>query len=117
MAETIQSPVTAPTPRGYPSLAEQIGNHSRLAAFRSFAGLNARNILYFQAELLELESALGEVEKTDQALCQTGERDSYATSWFQLSENGRNDPNKEQLRLVRRLRELLYEYSQYISQA
>lgn len=100
------------TPIGYPKLAERIANYPNLASFRMFAALNARNILYFQAELLELEKELRQVEADDQALFLGGSRDNYAASWIWLSGGGRNNPNTTQLQLVKRLRGLLYDYSQ-----
>lgn len=112
MADATQSTAVSAIPLGYPALAENIGRYASLACFRRFAALNARNILYFQAELLELEEKLGEVEIMDQELWKSGSRNNYAASWYWLGGEGENDPNKYQLRLIMRLRELLHQYSQ-----
>jgi hypothetical protein len=112
MAEATPSIARPITPIGYPKLAEHIGNHSDLASFRSFAGLNARNILYLQAELLELESAIKEVEERDQKRWLDGTGENYAGTWFWLGGGGKDDKSKDQLDLVIRLRKLLSQYSQ-----
>lgn len=112
MAENTQSIVGSSTPIGYPKLAEHIGNHPNLASFRRFAALNARNLLYFQAELIELEEELEKVEQRDHKLWQDGTGDDYTATWYWLGGKGGNDQNKDQLDLVRKLRELLYQYSQ-----
>ncbi|PVH79058.1 hypothetical protein DL98DRAFT_633031 [Cadophora sp. DSE1049] len=40
---------------GYPKLAELQGTYPQLGIYRRFATLNARNLLYLQAELVDLE--------------------------------------------------------------
>lgn len=43
---------------GYAALAKLMSRHSQLAIFRGFSDLNTKNLLYFQAELIELENEL-----------------------------------------------------------
>ena len=43
---------------GYPKLAELQGTYPQLCIYRRFATLNARNLLYLQAELVDLEERL-----------------------------------------------------------
>jgi hypothetical protein len=112
MAEDTQSIAELSTPRGYPKLAEHIGDHPKIASFRRFAALNARNILYFQAELLDLEAELKKVEQRDDKLCQSGAGNDHAATWYWLGGEGGTGQNEDQLNLVRRLRGLLYQYSQ-----
>jgi hypothetical protein len=42
------------TPNGYTKLAIQMGQYSEMAIFRRFGALNAQNLLYLQAELVQL---------------------------------------------------------------
>jgi hypothetical protein len=53
--------------KGYSVLAEQMGKFPQLGIFHNFGALNARNILYLQAELTYLEQRLIAMEKRDNA--------------------------------------------------
>lgn len=55
-----------PALQGYPKLARFIGERPGFAIFRRFSELNARNLLYLQAELLDIEEELYETEMDDQ---------------------------------------------------
>ena len=55
-----------PALQGYPKLARFIGERPGFAIFRRFSELNARNLLYLQAELLDVEEELYETEFDDQ---------------------------------------------------
>jgi len=46
----------------YSRLSKLIGAHQDLAIFRKFASLNAKNILYMQAELIHLQAELENIE-------------------------------------------------------
>lgn len=48
---------------GYPSLASLLGGTEGYAIYKRFAALNARNLLYHQAKLVDLEHKLNEMEK------------------------------------------------------
>ena len=52
-------------PRGYPMIAERIASKPQTAIYRRFDALNARHILYLQAELCTLERQLHDVEEED----------------------------------------------------
>ena len=54
------------TEYNYLKLAELIGNQPGFAVFRRSAALNAKNLLYLQAELAELEIQLNRLEADDQ---------------------------------------------------
>jgi hypothetical protein len=71
-----QAPVLAPIPThgryrglvtGYPRIAGEIGFNPELAMFRRFGALNARNLLYLQNELAQLELKLKKAELKDSA--------------------------------------------------
>jgi hypothetical protein len=55
-----------PALQGYPKLARFIGERPGFAIFRRFSELNARNLLYLQSELLDIEEELYETEVDDQ---------------------------------------------------
>ena len=50
---------------GYPKLAGYITSLPEVAIFRRFGAMNARNLLYLQAELTDLEAALLQTERRD----------------------------------------------------
>ncbi|KAF2104709.1 hypothetical protein NA57DRAFT_70916 [Rhizodiscina lignyota] len=50
---------------GYPGLARQMGTYPGLNMFKRFAELNARNLLYMQAELLHLQQRLFVITSLD----------------------------------------------------
>ena len=50
---------------GFPSLAHFIGGDSSEAIFRRFGDLSARNLLYLQSELHQLQAELREYDKDD----------------------------------------------------
>lgn len=49
---------TAAATRGYPGLAKIMGAHKGMSIYLRFADLNARDLLVYQAEILELEQLL-----------------------------------------------------------
>ena len=69
---------------GYAKLATLMGAYPEVAIIRRFAALNAQNVLYLQAELVNLESRLRKFERQDQ---NSGDpiRVDYALDWFKLS--------------------------------
>ncbi|CAG8976009.1 hypothetical protein HYALB_00007536 [Hymenoscyphus albidus] len=69
---------------GYPALACLQGQYPELGIYRRFSSLNARNLLYLQAELIDLETDLEKYTKED------GKSDKEKTklcnkNWFYLS--------------------------------
>jgi hypothetical protein len=63
---------------GYPMLAGHMGNMSEVAMFRRFGALNARNLLYYQNELVCLEEELKVLEAED-AKSKSGKKARYVT--------------------------------------
>ncbi|KAH6625857.1 hypothetical protein C7974DRAFT_312261 [Boeremia exigua] len=94
---------------GYPKLAARIELQPELAIYRRFVALNAQNLLYFQAELTDLERTLREQQVIDHR-DGTGNKSRYAVHWYWLKESER-DRDTDQLELVMRVREVLKEYS------
>ncbi|KAF2174453.1 hypothetical protein K469DRAFT_756731, partial [Zopfia rhizophila CBS 207.26] len=71
-------------PQGYAKLATLISKEKDYAIFRKFSTLNARNLLYLQAELTDLESRLLEIDiKVDRA----NNGNVILSSWPRFAEN------------------------------
>jgi hypothetical protein len=68
---------------GYAKIATLMGAYPEVRVVRRFAALNAQNILYLQAELVNLESRLRRYEKEDRE-CGDQARKDYAVNWFKL---------------------------------
>ncbi|KAI4632123.1 uncharacterized protein J4E87_001594 [Alternaria ethzedia] len=98
--------------KGYPKLARQMGVFPESAIFRSFGALNAKNLLYLQAELTYLEEALRDMEVKDNASAQ-GEKARYSSDWFWLEVSAQErDGDASQLSLILKIREKLREYNE-----
>jgi hypothetical protein len=63
--------------RGYPRLAKVMGPYTGMSVFKRFAELNARNLLYMQAEILFLEQYLNGLAALDNKSAHICER-AYA---------------------------------------
>jgi hypothetical protein len=94
---------------GYPKLAGQMGLIPETTIFRSFAALQAQNILYLQAELVLLEKMLRKRELIDSQDL-NGLKSLYSLDWYWLSQSG-DDGDEEQWKLVQQIRVKLREYS------
>lgn len=93
-------------PAGYPKLAERMSTIPEAAIFRGFGSLNAQNLLFLQAELVELEHQIREVQQQDSKA--EGERKEYALNWNFLKRSV-----GEQWRLAWEMRQILKEYSKH----
>ncbi|KAL8988652.1 MAG: hypothetical protein Q9169_008518, partial [Polycauliona sp. 2 TL-2023] len=49
----------------YTKLAAMMANHAEAGIFRRFDNLNIKNLLYMQAELVDLEDELHDIESED----------------------------------------------------
>lgn len=94
---------------GYSKLAELMAHHGEMGIFRQFKALNFKNLLYLQAELVELERELDELCALDQR-AQHPTRPLYQKHWRLLSES-ELDGNDEQWQKVLHIRRQLKEYS------
>ena len=97
---------------GYPKLAAKIEILPEAAIYRRFGALNAQNLLYYQAELTDLEQKLQEQQKLD-SNDQKGHGQSYALNWVWLK-HSKTDGDGCQLDLVLQIRELLAKYSESV---
>jgi hypothetical protein len=107
-ATSISDDVSRPIP-GYPNIARLMGDFPELAIFRSFRVLNAKNLLYLQAELGQLEKELHGQEWRDfrtEGILSKASRD-----WFWLEAAARRGEDDTQWRLTLKMREKLREYS------
>jgi hypothetical protein len=80
-----------------------------IAIYRRFGALNAQNVLYFQAELVDLEEKLRAQQVQDDG-DPKGKKSLYAKTWFRLKDSA-VDGDTRQLDLVMKIRETLREYS------
>jgi YD repeat-containing protein len=94
----------------YDALARLIGSHPPLAIFRSYATLNAKNLLYLQAELAELEDELSQLERRDQI------SDDANARQFQWEVRRLAKSEGEQWKKVLEVRAKLKEYNQALLQ-
>jgi hypothetical protein len=92
-------------PSGYPQIATIIAHNLEMLMVRRFRALNARNLLYLQAELVYIERRLFECEKRDP-------RSHYSRDyeWLMISVDGKT-PAGEQWKLIQEVRAKLKEYS------
>lgn len=96
-----------PTPPGYPQLAARMGKFPEAAIFRNFLALNTQNLLYLQAELVELERKLRHIQVRDEKGGPLKKR--LARDWYFLEKDG-----GEQWELVREIRSKLAEFSEFL---
>jgi hypothetical protein len=105
----------------YSKLSAFMARYPEIAIFRTFADLNVKNILYYEAELAHLERELQEVEKRD-AACGTSPRQNYGTRWIKMQaglewpeicqEPRQNTQGDErQWRMIVQIRKVLEKYS------
>lgn len=105
-----------PALQGYPKLARFIGERPGYAIFRRFSDLNARNLLYMQAELLDLEEDLWESEVDD-----ARDQDLKALQFsMRRIRSGKFEEGDSKIRqrweLYRDMRSLLKEYNEMLIQ-
>lgn len=91
-------------PPGYPKLAERMAIARETAVFRRFSFLNALNLLYQQAELMDIEEELKDLQRDDRN--KSGFEQYYATDAFYFRKG-----DHPQARLVQEAREKLDRYS------
>jgi len=103
-------------PPGYPKVAEFMGKHPEMAMVRRFRGLNARNLLYLQAELVEIERKLLECERHDADDKTDPRKPKYAGSWARLVLYKTDDSANQQYKLILEMREKLKEYNDVLIQ-
>ena len=115
MASNLENPTSDPLQEfvtGYPKLAAQMEVLPEIGIFRRFGALNARSLLYKQAELVRLEAELKKAEAADKESAD-GMRNKYSIDWFWLKESAHSrDPiAAAQIQLVEEIGPKLKEYS------
>jgi hypothetical protein len=99
---------------GYPRLAGQLGKLPQLGIYRRFGALNARSILYLQAELTCLEKDLVAVEQDDEN-SNEDLRSDFCGNWADLSGYSSNgEKPSSQWKLVLEIRKKLKEYGKFL---
>ena len=104
-AESLQDEYRKPE-YNYSALAKETGLRPGLAIYRRFAALNAKNLLYLQAEIAELEVQLAEQEEYDQ---QNPKRREY--QWIARELMNAEPGEDRQWQKVLEIRRKLQEYS------
>lgn len=98
---------------GYDRLGLLMGMIPQMAAFRRFGALSAEDLLYRQAELVELERSLREYQKEDRLSGQE-DRERYAFNWDTLRRSADDDAavgnDGSQWETILEIREKLKEY-------
>ena len=109
----IEMPPLQDGQHGYHRLASVMGLFPDLAIFRRFATLNVQNILYLQAELVDLEKTLEETALADSLSGDINRREHHR-AWYPLS-HAKLFPgsNADQWNTFLRTREVLQQYSKW----
>lgn len=98
------------SPPGYPQVANFMGEYPEMAMVRRFRGLNARNLLYLQAELVQIEKELLELEKADAKDTSDPFKPLYARDFDWLLQSANQEGNVQWM-LIQKMKEKLKEYS------
>jgi hypothetical protein len=98
---------------GYPRLAQEMAKIPERMILRRFGTLNAQNLLYYQAELTELESEWRQLEKENcDHEVSTRRPMRSSTNWWTLAEwDGRTEGEQRQWRLFQKIRSVAEKYS------
>ena len=97
---------------GYPSFAHFIARDADAAIYRKYAHLSARNLLYLQSELHELEERLQQMDEED-AKCMNDERAQKAARYWTHYSNPDNARACQHKILQENIRLKLKEYRAY----
>lgn len=104
---------------GFPSLSALLSSDPDLQVYRRFNRLASRNLLYLQAEILDLEWRLKEFDAEDVEIANAEDDEGdwmevklSARCWEVFRERAEQGEEKERkrMRLIRELRERLAEY-------
>lgn len=89
-----------------------MASHDEFAMFRRFKKLNCLNLLYLQAEIMELEDSLDAPSATDDDGSEAAHRKQFASDWQYLSQKQADNKHHPQWDKFLHLRERLTEYSE-----
>ncbi|MCJ1435314.1 hypothetical protein MMC27_004686 [Xylographa pallens] len=98
---------------GYTKLGAYMGSLPRCAIFRRFGALGMQNLLYLQAELVDLELQFQKCSRENRQ-SEDPEKAYFDTDWYTLAQH--NDGNEMQWILALRIREKLKEYGDALIQ-
>ena len=88
-----------------------MADYPEMAMVRRFRGLNARNLLYLQADLVHIEKELLKCERAD-ADSKEEPMNLYAKDYYWLQRCAKGlEPETKQWKLVEEMRAKLKEYS------
>ena len=91
---------------GYTSLSSMMSMHPEIAIMQRFGKLNVQNLIYLQAELIQLNIEWNDEESESQK--RTDDRRYYGRDWRYLSSHfliGDNDQWKKWLQIRKKLKE------------
>lgn len=94
---------------GYAKLSSCMSIDFEFAIFRKFGALNLQNLLYHQAEFMNLEEDLKLQASRDHVSTEDPEKREFAYSWYQLSHPDKG--SDMQLQKFMKIRQVLKEYS------
>src|SRR5450755_4704044 len=100
-----------PPPAGYDKLAALMGVQQEVAIVRQYSMLNAKNILYLQAELFHLEDELADREAEDRG-SSDADKALFSRSVWHLKRSRGNSGQDQQWQTVLEIRRVLNEYSE-----
>jgi hypothetical protein len=106
-------PEPPPSLRGFPSLSAFMSDnaHSESFLFQRFDRLAARNLLYMQSELAELQKKMDEFDKQDAQPPHDLDARRCARSWTDFERiKSSNSKQQERWALMMKIRETLREY-------
>jgi hypothetical protein len=113
VANLSHPPDSSPPKEGFGNVARWIAldRDSETLIYRGFRELSARNLLYVQCEMLDLEKRLNELDKIDAASTDMKVKDA-ARAWDTLREQFEKGNRDAQTRmeLIMRLRGVVKEY-------
>lgn len=111
-----QGTPSSPPTGGYDRLGQFMGDLPELTAFRKFGCLATEDLLYRQAELMELQRRLREYQEEDK---ESGheDREHYAHDWDRLQRSNDEDAAEgndgSQLQTILEIRKKLEEYCKF----
>src|SRR2546421_11850537 len=94
---------------GYPSFAEFIAQDGDAAVYRKFSHLSARNLLYLQSELHDLEGRLQQLDEEDAKGLDHEDAQKAVRDWRHFSDP-RNSRAQEHKELQEQVRGKIKEY-------
>ena len=94
---------------GYPTFAEFISKDKDAAIYRKFENLSARNLLYLQSELHDLERQLHEIDREDAKNIDDENAQQAARLWTHFA-NDSNDQALARRKLHDRIKSKIREY-------